>query len=302
MDHPFLSDERLQYRRDFNSLLKGGYDLGRTESIVFVCGGNDPESARKRFIEIAQEKLPGRDIFLPEYVIDDYLSEATDKPFNLAKFEELIAALSFVVVIFPEQPGAICETGYFAAKNRIVRKVLLAISSDHDLRDSFISIGPGQIVTEKSYFSPPQYVDYKGDFASVIERINRSKLKKFREPLRIQEYRDATLFEKMALCQKIIEVLHVATFDDLIYIFRSAFKAQISIEELRQLVAVLSGSGYLKRSQPYGHYSVVAEKPSFLVPRSGWQGRESGIKLQIAADLQKDDEARGILQEARDAA
>ncbi|MEO6359509.1 MAG: retron St85 family effector protein [Sphingomicrobium sp.] len=302
MDHPFLSEERKPLRRSFTTLLKGGYDLARTESIVFVCGGNDPNSARQRFLEIARRELPERDIFLPEFVIDDYLSEANGGPFNIAKFEEIIASLSFVVVIFPEEPGAICETGYFAANNKIVRKVLLAISNDHKDNDSFISIGPGQIITEKSFFSPTQYIDYAGDFAEVLNRIKRSKVKIFRSPVRVPEYRDASTLEKMAICQKIVEVMHVATIDDVNYIFRSAFKSHISTHEIRQLMAILYGSGYLKRTQPYGHYSVVADRPTFLVPTVGQKRIESGITLAIAADLSRVEEAHEILREARNAA
>ncbi len=164
------------------------YDLVRQDKIVFVCGGNETGHARTRFLEVAQSKLNEYDLFTPESALKNQW-QTSDGPFELTEFEEFVAEVSFAIVIFPESPGSFCETGYFSAKESIVKKTLLAINYKYQGYDSFISTGPVHLVNKHSDFRPTQFVDYDGDFVDVIDRLRKRRPEHHRKAIRVNSYK-----------------------------------------------------------------------------------------------------------------
>jgi hypothetical protein len=139
LNHPIRDGDQLALRKKLTYLLRSSYDLVRQDTIVFVCGGNEPDHARRRFFSSSstesklasffaslESDFPLRrnpdckhalveyDLFTPESAFK-YRSHSGEGPFELTKFEELIAEISLVIVVFPESPGSFCETRYFAA-------------------------------------------------------------------------------------------------------------------------------------------------------------------------------------------
>ena len=243
MNHPIKDEDQLALRKKLTILLKSSYDLVRQDTIVFVCGGNEPDHARTRFLAVAPAELGEYDLFTPELALK-YQSRASDGPFDLTKFEELVAEISVAVVVFPESPGSFCETGYFTAKDDINRKTLLAINKKYQGEDSFISTGPLHRVNEKSDFREAEFIDYAGDFSQIIRKIKKRRPNRYKKAIKVKKYADLSFVEKMGIIQKSVDVLRMATADDIVYIMRSAFHAQTSEREIRELVAILLGSKY----------------------------------------------------------
>lgn len=251
-------------------------------------------------MNIAIEELKEYDIFKPEIALK-YPWKSKDGPFNLTHFEELIAEISHAVVIFPESPGSFCETGYFAAKENIVRKTLLAISKKFEGHDSFISTGPLNLFNETSDFRPAQYVDYSGDFREVISRIKARKPERNRKAINVTKYKEMSFSEKMGMIQKIVKFLQIATIEDILFVMRAAFNSHISENEIRGLAAILRGSGYLLRDDKYGHLYANSYKADFLEVRSGSIGEETEILFQIANHIEGDADFSSLLIEIKHA-
>jgi hypothetical protein len=300
LEHPIREKYKLAQRKKLSALLKQKYDLVRQDSIIFVCGGNNARDARTRFLEIAPKQLPDYDFFKPEYAISSQ-SLSADVPFNLARFEELVADISEVVVVFPEAPRSYCETGYFSAKSDISKKILLVINEDYQGDDSFISMGPVHVINESSHFRPTQYVNYLGNFDSVIRRIEKRKPPSQRKVIKVVRYNELSQIEKIGMVQKIIDILQMATIEDILYIFRSAFDAKIKEREVRELIAILVGSNYVLNTGPYGHLYLNALKRHFLGIRDGSKTDETEIRFEVAELIESDLTFNQILLAAKNA-
>ncbi|WP_147431148.1 retron St85 family effector protein [Oceanibaculum indicum] len=144
MDHPLRSENYIELRRAVYKTIQEAFTIPRQSNIVFVCGGNDQQDMRRQFQDKFSTLLPGFEFFEPEFAMRKYLTLGDSEPFDITVFEELIGELSHSIVIFPEAPGSLAETGYFSAKEDIARKILLVMNEKHLTRDSFISIGPAK--------------------------------------------------------------------------------------------------------------------------------------------------------------
>ena len=277
------------------------YDLVRHDNIVFVCGGNNPDDARSRFLKIAPEHLEEYDLFTPENALEN-LWRDRDGPFELTAFEELIAEVSAVIVIFPESPGSFCEVGYFVAKENIISKTLLAINKDFQRFDSFISTGPANLINAHSHFRPTAYIDYQGDFTEITDRIKKRRPEKNHIDIRVENYSDLDFVQKLGIVQQVVSLLTLATREDIIYIFRSIFSSHISTKEINGLISILHGSGYLIKHDQYGHLRLNPLKKSFLKIRTGSKRLETEVFFETAEAIQESDEFSQLTNEVHDAA
>ncbi|MEX0970383.1 MAG: hypothetical protein WD046_08080 [Paracoccaceae bacterium] len=116
-----------------------------------------------------------------------YWTLGDNKPFDITTFEELIGKLSHSIVIFPEAPGSLAETGYFSAIPEIAAKILLVINVAHLTKDSFISIGPAKKIADVSIFQPNIQFDYKNPAFNLVSQrlIDRAPLHPTRRALQI---------------------------------------------------------------------------------------------------------------------
>ncbi|AUV87289.1 retron St85 family effector protein [Vibrio campbellii] len=115
---------------------------------IFVCGGqidireHIPLSFRQRFISELATKHPHieSEIVLAES-FKDYFKEHAYR--DLLTFEDDIAQLASVVVIFLESPGSLVELGMFCTKPNFYKKLLIVAPREETEReDSFIYLGP----------------------------------------------------------------------------------------------------------------------------------------------------------------
>ncbi len=131
------------------------YILSRLPNIAFLCGGNNPESIRSKFIEYVKTKYKhvfisgeaGKNIFSNERIIiaekaehlwQKCLKEENAGYDNLLDFETDIAELASVIPVFLESPGSILETGSFFSKQSLREKLLIIVEKKRFNNDSFI--------------------------------------------------------------------------------------------------------------------------------------------------------------------
>jgi DNA-binding transcriptional ArsR family regulator len=122
---------------------------------LFVCGGlvdvkaKFPPSFRHRFIAYSAIQYPAiEDAVVQAETFKDYFKENAYP--DLLIFEEEIANLSSLVIIFLESPGSLVELGMFCTKPDFYKKlVIVAPQEEVSGEDSFIYLGPLKNIQKK---------------------------------------------------------------------------------------------------------------------------------------------------------
>lgn len=115
---------------------------------LFVCGGavdihaTSPLSFRHHLIDYSASKFPEiHDAIVQAETFKDYFKENAYP--DLLVFEEEIANLASLVVIFLESPGSLVELGMFCTKPDLFKKlIIVAPQEEVSAEDSFIYLGP----------------------------------------------------------------------------------------------------------------------------------------------------------------
>lgn len=300
MDHPLVHEEHKGLRKRVVQFLKTAYSAPRRSNIVFVCGGNNEADMRIRFRSYCLENLTDYEIFFPEFAMKNYFSEEVEEPFDIADFEELVGEISSAIVVFPEAAGSFAETGYFSAIESIAKQTILVLDSQFQSVDSFISLGPARKIETLSHFHPLIQTSYDNpDFPAIVERIQRVKLSGNRKTLVLGEFRELSTFELFLLTHEVVNVLSIATIEDILFVFRALFKAQISSVKIKQVTSVLVGSENLKRVGQFGHYSSIIDKAPMLTVRRGKGDAFNEIRLGLTSVYaEADADFLDILREA----
>lgn len=292
MDHPLRSDECKSLRKILYNLVRNGLSIPRQSNIVFVCGGNEPHHMRRRFQNEFAELLPNHQFFEPEFAMEKYRTLGDAEPFDITNFEELIGRLSHSIVVFPEAVGSFAETGYFSARPDISRYTLLAIDSAHLETDSFISIGPAKKIADVSVFQPNIQLDYRNpNFNLISQRLNdRVPLHKTQRSFEIKRFSDISSFELFCLVQTLIDLLTIATMEDVEFFLRGLFNGIIETSKTKQIVSILVGSRRLIEIGDYGHLKVSPEDKVILKVRDGFSREHDVLKLESSIIYLKADQ------------
>ena len=303
MDHPLFSNDQAPLRKRMVHFIKSGLSVQRSSNIIFLCGGNDPRHMRPTFLEYCEKKLPGYDVFLPEYAMDTIFSDEPDDQFDLADFEEMVGAISYAIVVFPEAPGSFAETGYFSAVPNISRKCIVVMDSNRQHKDSFLSLGPAKKISEKSAFHPNINLNYvEPNFDQVIKRIESRRSHKTKKNLKVDKFSDLSYFEIAALIHTTIRFCRIATLQDVEYLFRAIFKNQFAPKKVKRLLSILVGSKHLLSIGTYGHFCANPKKSNLTSVRDGFKSKEAELNLSVAALCSKGElEFLEVLQERSNA-
>lgn len=285
MDHPLRGDENKSLRRRMVQLLKSGYSIERQSNIIFVCGGNDATSMRRRFQSEFPRLLPDFEFFEPEFAMKSYFTLGDHIPFDISEFEELVGQLSHSIVLFPEAPGSIAETGYFSAIPALAQKTILAIDVRRQRSDSFISLGPAKKIHDASRFQPNIQFDYDNpDFTVISSRIlERAPLHRTKQHFEAKAFGDTSTFELFALIQQLVSILVVATIEDIEFFLRGLYESQISLSKVKKVVSILVGSKRLEQVGDYGHLTVPSGVEPFLHLRDGFKTNNVKLSVEISA-------------------
>lgn len=281
MDHPLLHPVEKEKRQRVVAHLRCAYNIRKNSNIVFVCGGNDEEHLRRKFIKFCEEEKKEIQIFLPEYAINTVLGSDVDEQFDLSDFEELVADLSHSIVIFPEAPGSWAETGYFSAIEKVSKSCILALNSEHQ-GDSFISLGPALKIERSTIFRPNIFLDYKNPRFNVL--VDKIKSRNFSDAMRrfvIDDFSRLTAYEICGLICGIVDLLSTATCDDVFSFMKIISGNRFKKGKVRQYLSVLVGAGFLLKFGDYDHLRLNRKKPRIIHTIEGYVIQENLLKLEL---------------------
>lgn len=243
--------------------------VAKFPSYIFLCGGKRslvPEkflSCRDIFYSYIQKNDLSykNDILIAEEAFQFFLSSEYD---DLLQFEQDLAELSALTIIFAESPGALAEFGSFSVMEKVQDKLLVVLHSNHANKESFIWRGPALYLQNRAKENslPPSIVIYNWnrefkedtvngdnfqhslDLSELVQEIiaSRPKTEKFRE--------DSTC-HIMLLIVSVLEVLTMASIDELVYIIEK-FKINKTRKIIKRYLNLLIAIKFIKRI-PYGH-------------------------------------------------
>ncbi|MBM2291436.1 retron St85 family effector protein [Sulfitobacter pseudonitzschiae] len=300
MDHPIREDTSKVLRGRVVQLLKEGYYILNQSNIVFVCGGNKSSDMRSQFETVFPKLLPHYEFFKPEFAMENYFSFGDTEPFDIADFETMVAELSIAIVLFPEAPGSFAELGYFSGQRLLSQKTVLALDLNHQHSGSFISLGPATKIAKTSIFGYPIQIDYNNpDFTMVSTRItDHAKLSKRKRKFAPKEFNALSTFELFAFIHRLVNLLVIATGDDVESILRSAFKSHVSPSRIKKVISILVGSGRLREIGDFGHLTASNERTFALTLVDGAKTDLTEISLDISALLYSSENGFGPVLES----
>lgn len=239
---------------------------------------------RPRFAAHCSANHPELELFQPEYAMKNYFAAPSGSPFDLGTFERLVAELSHVIVLFPEAPGSFAEAGYFAQDERFRSKTILALDQFWQGDDSFISMGPARQFNSKSRFSGTMQVTYSApDFEQIVKRLKRYGFERSQRELDLDEFAKLSPYELFCLIQKVLDILGIATVDDVLAIFRGIFSGRIKPSRVKEMMSVLVGAKYLLSVGSFGHYRLASGRANIMPARDSLKSAENKIRLDMAA-------------------
>lgn len=287
MDHPIREDENKVLRGRLVQLLLNGFNIISRSNIVFVCGGNLPDDMRTQFEALFPKLLQEYEFFKPEFAMENYFSFGDTEPFDIADFETMVAELSIAIVLFPEAPGSFAELGYFSGQEPLARKTVLALDSAHQRSGSFISLGPATKISKLSVFGYPIQMNYEHpDFTLVSTRISEHvKITKRKRKFSPGKFDDLTSFELFALVHRLVNLLVVATGEDIESLLRSMFSSKVKPSRIKKIISILIGSGRLKEVGDFGHMAAAEGKAFALTPVEGTKTNFTEVTVETSSLL-----------------
>ncbi|MFH1806342.1 MAG: retron St85 family effector protein [Pseudomonadota bacterium] len=142
--------------------------------ILFVCGGpvdvrvTSNHSVRNMFMNLSGGCTDNDKKFI---LAEDFKDWRTGYR-NLSDFENDIAAVSSLVVVFLESEGALAEFGLFYANENIRKKLVVCIHSEFHVSESFIKLGLLNPLEEENQESVRVYeIDHRR-----MDKVDKSEI------------------------------------------------------------------------------------------------------------------------------
>lgn len=211
--------------------------IDRFPKIIFFCGGpyraETPYLSARHYIVTAIQASPSLGLRVKNAEEIKEWNHYDIYP-DLLGFEEDIAHICKLVVLFVESPGSLAELGFFAVTEEIARKLLVFLPRHYSGDSSFINLGPIKYLKSRERESVLKHVfiyDFLNDegkfdqlktetYRSVIvEDIVNQSQKKTRHQLTGEKLSKAFVF--LLIC-------------DIIYLFK-ALKLTEIVEYLERL-------------------------------------------------------------------
>ena len=281
MGHPFSHFEA-------KSLLKwvatffdpGNAFISANSNLLFVCGGGmDEDYMRPLFQQFAETALPKWRIFLAEKTWDALVSNDGAERHSLTEVEEIIGQIADAIVLFPESPGSCAELGYFAKTPELARKSLVV--SDYDLQgqDSFIALGPIQLIDAVSIYKPAIPLIYRkeADFELIEQRLvkrTRRQRKSFKREKPTHDGR-----EYFFVVLELIRIFRVITIEGIEFIVRRIFSGHARRSTIKHVVAILESAGFVSRCGLDNEFFYVTSGTSTFVEFEGIDETDFKFKL-----------------------
>ena len=266
MSHPLKHPKAKQLlKRMANAIRSKKTFVLPNKRIAFVCGGRESDSVRTKFIGYAEKNFPLLRIFLAENTYKE-LDELKPGAHNLVEFEDFLAEIADCIILFPESHGSVAELGYFSNSVRLRRKLLVANDAALQSEDSFISLGPIDLVDRYSKFKPTIQLPDSSDasFDLVRDRLKNRFSGKSRKRFGSISYGELSIQQKFFTTFEIVSAFGPITFQSIIDGFNSVW-GHAKRKDLRQITAVLIGASYIgKHESDEDYYFMEGAAPPFL--------------------------------------
>lgn len=264
--------------------------------MVFVCGGPyGPRfrSVRSRFLRYASTEIPYLHFFRAEDAARSLALHGPPEFVNVGRLEELIAEIAHCILIFPERPGSIAELGFFSKDKGLRKKILIANNLAHQAEDSFINLGPVTLVDSDSVFRPTIHLDYSNpDFLPVKMRLDRLQ-GQYRQRLKYQPYKKLKFEHRLFVVLELVRIFRAVTLETLGDCLTRVF-GKVDEQEIKQLLSLLLGAGYVERKGDDGDHYSMAEKCKPFLTYDNYE-IEQLISRVIAYFKQHDPEMTSVL-------
>ena len=176
MDDSFLK----QLKREFFLLDKERFTVHHVRKHIFTCGGYayvdciHPQSFRGWFLQYTATNNQGLyDSIVLAEEFKDYFRENTFP--DLLVFEDEIAKISSLIVLFLESAGSLVEFGMFSSRPDLYTKMIVVVPAEEvEAQDSFIYLGPLDYMKKKDdksvvVYSWPDIKDGKCEEAHLVD-------------------------------------------------------------------------------------------------------------------------------------
>lgn len=242
-------------------LLSKNIIFRRQHIFVFICGGaiTGPHFLRTKFLTYAKTDLKDYNFILAEKCLQTKSNNQRFSFRNIAFFEDNLAHLSNCTLIFPESPGSFAEVGYFANNNAIAEKTLIVNLVQYQ-EDSFLLLGPIDIISQKTQFTPhvnlndhsPQ-ADFK-HIATKLERVRAaySRMSSSRIPLINVKFKDHPKDLQLMVILKIIDLFRKISIKDLQDLMTEIF-GYVSHDTIDNFLGILEQCEFIDVTDVSGH-------------------------------------------------
>lgn len=256
-----------------------------TPSLILLCGGEISDNGTSF--------KSCRDIFY-RYILDDKVSfrkkvVLAEKVFryfehshyqDLLMFERDLAEFCELIVLFSESPGSIAEFGSFAVLETIQDRLLVVMHREDADKKSFIWQGPALFLkhlAKKKKRQDPISVYYwrrktsGGDALNGDDFYDAKDLGETIENIILKSPKTEALNPKllghvMLLTIELIDVVRIATFDEIIYLLKK-LKIDSNRRTLKQYLSLTNSLKYSDKIR-YGNNAYYVSRRS--VPWLSW--------------------------------
>jgi len=179
------------------NLTRTSYKFITFPKLLFLCGkkfdreiiGDYAKTNRGVINNYIQARTENIFCILSEDCWDNKLLNEID----LLTFEEFLAEVSDLILLFVESMGSACELGAFSFKETsFCKKLLIVLDRKYENDESFINQGP--IAKAKKHKSKVIYVDY--DKALLMDRQIKTEIEKIIESSKILSHFNTRIINK----------------------------------------------------------------------------------------------------------
>lgn len=291
----------------FSKLELKNFKVNQKLHRFFLCGGevnvksHIPPSFRDRFISHfssnAKELSDG--IVLAEK-FNDYFKDSAYP--DLLVFEDEIANLASLVIIFLESPGSLVELGMFCTKPNFYKKIIIVAPSEETKnQDSFIYLGPLENIKRKDntsvvFYPWPKVDDLKYDKNHLIDLLEAVQDKVAKIHSLVQFNRDNSGHLAMLIAE-VIRLTSPILITEIEYALES-LNLELSLNQVKRHIYLLTklefidcyeyGGGYVY------YYPIVPDVSlvRFGESREGRKFDEAQFKMNIKKSYVLNDDSQ----------
>lgn len=231
---------------------KNKFHVLNSKFTIFACGGetdgrnpdvNSSLSYRDKFLTYTatdeKNEVIHSAIVMAE-LFKDYRTAGGYK--NLLEFEDDIASLSTVVLIFLESAGSLVELGLYCSRTAYLHKLIIVADESYGGTDSdsFIALGPLEHIKsyEKSSVLIHEFPNYKNNYQSDVEDLVDDIFGRFTDKPVKEKFKNEDQRHLALIIAEVIRLTHPILISELEECL-ILLDVDIKTHRLKQLVYVL---------------------------------------------------------------